>query len=114
MCIRDRNTTSFAIPNGSYSSAQKRILDKLSEQSQFNFEQYKVEHATPEKNIVIRAGDGTGKTYTMISSIGFICYTQNVPLQKMADRIAVSYTHLDVYKRQDESLLQRFRWGAAF
>ena len=85
----DKNTTSFAIPNGSYSSAQKRILEKLSEQSQFNFEQYQVEHATPEKNIVIRAGAGTGKTYTMISRIGFICYTQNVPLQKMADRIVM-------------------------
>lgn len=45
----DKNTTSFAIPNGSYSSAQKRILEKLSEQSQFNFEQYQVEHATPKR-----------------------------------------------------------------
>mgnify|MGYP004527113401 FL=1 len=58
----DKNTTTFVIRNGSYSSAQKRELKKLSEQSQFNFEQYQVEHATPEKNIVIRAGAGTGKT----------------------------------------------------
>lgn len=98
----DKNTTSFAIPNGSYSSAQKRILEKLSEQSQFNFEQYQVEHATPEKNIVIRAGAGTGKTYTMISRIGFICYTQNVPLQKMADRI-VMITFTNEAADQEES-----------
>ncbi|MGN0185933.1 MAG: NERD domain-containing protein [Aristaeellaceae bacterium] len=72
----DKKTSSFTIRNGKYSSTQERILKMLSEQSQFNFEQYQVEHATPEKNIVIRAGAGTGKTYTMISRIGFICYTQ--------------------------------------
>lgn len=45
----DKNTRSFVIPNGQYSSAQKLILKKLSEQSQFNFEQYEVEHASTEK-----------------------------------------------------------------
>ena len=85
----DQNTASFVIRNGQYSPAQERILKALSAQSQFNFEQYQVEHASPEKNIVIRAGAGTGKTYTMISRIGFICYTQNVPLQKMAERIVM-------------------------
>lgn len=65
----DNSTNSFVISNGQYSPAQKLILKKLSEQSQFNFEQYEVEHASPEKNIVIRAGAGTGKTYTMVSQI---------------------------------------------
>lgn len=105
----DKNTTSFAIPNGSYSSAQKRILEKLSEQSQFNFEQYQVEHATPEKNIVIRAGAGTGKTYTMISRIGFICYTQNVPLQKMADRIVMITFTNEAADQMEEKLKAYFK-----
>lgn len=105
----DKNTTSFAIPNGSYSSAQKRILKKLSEQSQFNFEQYQVEHATPEKNIVIRAGAGTGKTYTMISRIGFICYTQNVPLQKMADRIVMITFTNEAADQMEEKLKAYFK-----
>lgn len=105
----DKNTTSFAISNGSYSSAQKRILEKLSEQSQFNFEQYQVEHATPEKNIVIRAGAGTGKTYTMISRIGFICYTQNVPLQKMADRIVMITFTNEAADQMEEKLKAYFK-----
>ena len=105
----DKNTTSFAIPNGSYSSTQKRILEKLSEQSQFNFEQYQVEHATPEKNIVIRAGAGTGKTYTMISRIGFICYTQNVPLQKMADRIVMITFTNEAADQMEEKLKAYFK-----
>ena len=85
----EKDIESFVIRNGQYSPDQRLILKKLSEQSQFNFEQYEVEHAPVEKNIVIRAGAGTGKTYTMISRIGFICHTQNVPLPKMAERIVM-------------------------
>lgn len=80
---------SFTVRNGQYTAAQEECLKKLASISQFNAEQYFVEHAAPDKNIVIRAGAGTGKTYTMISRIGYICYTQNTLLQKMADRIVM-------------------------
>ena len=105
----DKKTASFTIRNGQYSSAQERTLKALSEQSQFNFEQYQVEHATPEKNIVIRAGAGTGKTYTMISRIGFICYTQNVPLQKMAERIVMITFTNEAADQMEEKLKAYFR-----
>ena len=105
----DKNTASFVIQNGQYSPAQERILKKLSEQSQFNFEQYQVEHSSPEKNIVIRAGAGTGKTYTMISRIGFICYTQNVPLHKMADRIVMITFTNEAADQMEEKLKTYFR-----
>ena len=105
----DKNTASFVIQNGQYSPAQERILKKLSEQSQFNFEQYQVEHSSPVKNIVIRAGAGTGKTYTMISRIGFICYTQNVPLHKMADRIVMITFTNEAADQMEEKLKTYFR-----
>lgn len=105
----DEDAKSFTIRNGKYSSVQERILRKLSEQSQFNFEQYQVEHANPEKNIVIRAGAGTGKTYTMIARIGFICYTQNVPLQKMADRIVMITFTNEAADQMEEKLKTYFR-----
>lgn len=105
----DKQTDSFVILNGKYSSDQESILKKLSEQSQFNFEQYQVEHADPEKNIVIRAGAGTGKTYTMISRIGFICYTQNVPLQKMAERIVMITFTNEAADQMEEKLKAYFR-----
>ena len=105
----DKNTASFVIQNGQYSPAQECILKKLSEQSQFNFEQYQVEHSSPEKNIVIRAGAGTGKTYTMISRIGFICYTQNVPLHKMADRIVMITFTNEAADQMEEKLKTYFR-----
>ncbi len=81
--------SSFMIANGDVSEQQIQVLNRLSNISEFNVEQYLVEHADVNKNIVIRAGAGTGKTYTMISRIAFVCYTQNVTLQKMADRIVM-------------------------
>lgn len=103
------NTNSFIIQNGQYNSAQQDILEKLSEQSQFNFEQYQVEHASPDKNIVIRAGAGTGKTFTMISRIGYICYTQNVSLQKMVDRIVMITFTNEAADQMEEKLKAYFR-----
>ncbi len=107
--LPDVNVGSFMIPNGKYSPAQEDVLKKLSEQSEFNFEQYQVEHAAPDKNIVIRAGAGTGKTYTMISRIGFICYTQNVSLQKMADRIVMITFTNEAADQMEEKLKTYFR-----
>ena len=105
----DKNVPSFIVKNGNYDAAQEKILKKLSEQSQFNFEQYQVEHAATEKNIVIRAGAGTGKTYTMISRIGFICYTQNVPLQKMTDRIVMITFTNEAADQMEEKLKAYFK-----
>lgn len=105
----DNAISSFIVKNGNYNADEKKVLKKLSEQSQFNFEQYQVEHAAPEKNIVIRAGAGTGKTYTMISRIGFICYTQNVPLQKMADRIVMITFTNEAADQMEEKLKAYFK-----
>ena len=86
---QDSDLASFTIKNGCASAQQIEDIKSLSNISAFNSEQYLVEHADTNKNIVIRAGAGTGKTYTMISRIAFVCYTQNVTLQKMADRIVM-------------------------
>ena len=105
----DKSTSSFIIKNGKYTPAQEKILKALSNKSQFNFEQYQVEHAATEKNIVIRAGAGTGKTYTMISRIGFICYTQNVPLQKMTDRIVMITFTNEAADQMEEKIKAYFK-----
>lgn len=100
---------SFFVANGKYTSTQKKAMESIAEVSQFNAEQYFIEHTSPDKNIVIRAGAGTGKTFTMISRIGFICYTQNVPLQKMADRIVMITFTNEAADQMEEKLKTYFR-----
>ena len=79
----------FVVRNGQYTPEQKLYLDRIGNCSHFNVEQYLAEHADPEKNIVIRAGAGTGKTFTMIARIAFVCYSQNIQITNMADRIVM-------------------------
>lgn len=80
---------SFMIQNGITNQEQKEMLERLGDVSQFNVQQYMAEHADVEKNIVIRAGAGTGKTYTMIARIAYVCFTQKVMLSQMAERITM-------------------------
>ena len=75
------------VADGKCDDKERAFLTLLSEHSAFNAEQYFVEHADCNKNIMIRAGAGTGKTYAMISRIAYICHTQKVPLADMAERI---------------------------
>ena len=60
------------IENGVASEAEDHLLQTLAQVSTFNYQQFKIEHADPNKNIQITAGAGTGKTYSMISRISFL------------------------------------------
>ena len=64
---------SATIYEGDCSFEEKQLLEKLAEKSTFNIQQYFIEHASPKKNILVRAGAGTGKTYSMVSRIAFLC-----------------------------------------
>lgn len=103
------NLSSFRISNGCISLQEINALKALSNISSFNVDQYLVEHADTNKNIVIRAGAGTGKTYTMISRIAYVCYTQNVTLQKMADRIVMITFTNEAANQMERKLKKYFR-----
>ena len=80
---------SFVVTNGQATDSQLEVMQELSVRSSFNLDQYRVEHAPVDKNIVIRAGAGTGKTYAMISRIAFLCYSLKKPLQQVSERITM-------------------------
>lgn len=100
---------SFCVKNGEYDADQKTSLKLLGQNSTFNYEQYLIEHESPEKNIVVRAGAGTGKTHTMISRIGFICYSQKVPLSKMSERIVMITFTNEAADQMEEKLKDYFK-----
>lgn len=62
------------ISNGRFSDDELKVVTLIAEKSKFNLQQYLVEHAPIDKNIVVKAGAGTGKTYSMISRISYICH----------------------------------------
>lgn len=61
------------IEEGNFSEKEEEILKKLAEQTEFNYQQYEIEHAPINENILVTAGAGTGKTYSMVSRVAYLC-----------------------------------------
>ena len=57
----------------------------------FNYEQYEIEHAPLENNMVVKAGAGTGKTKVMIDRIMFIKHMQ--PAISLEDIVMITFTN---------------------
>ena len=77
--------------------------------SDFNYEQYEIEHTPTEENILIRAGAGTGKTYAMISRVSFICYAQNISLSNLSQRIVMITFTNDAADNMKSRLKEQFQ-----
>ena len=50
------------------------VLDNFSEKTAFNLEQYITEHYDIDSNLIITAGAGTGKTFSMVGRIAFLVH----------------------------------------
>ncbi len=72
--LKDCVDGNIVIENGKFSDDELKIVSLIADKSKFNLQQYLVEHAPIKKNIVVKAGAGTGKTYSMISRISYICH----------------------------------------
>lgn len=61
------------IEEGNFSEKEGEILKELAEKTRFNYQQYEIEHAPADENILVAAGAGTGKTYSMVSRVAYLC-----------------------------------------
>ena len=79
---------SFEIVDGENCGAYNEQLQTLHNQSSFNKDQYEIEHALLE-NIIVKAGAGTGKTYSMISRINYLIWKKNYDAFEIKNAIAM-------------------------
>jgi len=102
----------FYITEGNISKDKLDSLKRLSEVSSFNFQQYGVEHALTCKDILVEAGAGTGKTFSMVSRIAFLCNKENNPVSNIAEEIAmVTFTNdaaINMKKRLKQMFINYF------
>ena len=71
----NNNNAHFIIEDGTDSDDMQEILTALEEGDvRFNREQYDIEHQPLDKNMIIEAGAGTGKTHVMINRIMFLLH----------------------------------------
>lgn len=106
--LRQRSSQ-FVIKDGRNISAEEEcVLKEIDKTCNFNLEQYRIEHADASKNIMVRAGAGTGKTFTMISRIAYICHTQNCTMKEMSKRIVMITFTNDAADQMKEKIKQYF------
>ena len=73
----------------------------------FNIEQYKIEHAPFQENIMVKAGAGTGKTTVMVDRVLYLLLKEKV---KPAEIVMITFTRdaaQNMYKKLREQLFLR-------
>ena len=106
--LADMLEESATIYEGECLIEEKQLLENLAEKTTFNIQQYFIEHASSVKNILVRAGAGTGKTYSMVSRIAFLCNKYENPTVNLIDDIAmVTFTN-DAADNMKNRLKQMF------
>lgn len=65
--------SSFQVYNGKLAEAEEGVLSSIASVTDFNIDQFHIEHAETGRDIQVKAGAGTGKTYSMVSRIAFLC-----------------------------------------
>lgn len=84
---------SLLIEEGVFSEEQKRLLIELSKKTAFNFQQFEIEHAPSTSNIMVAAGAGTGKTYSMVSRVAYLCNrTADAVVDIVSDIAMITFT----------------------
>ncbi|WP_071530372.1 UvrD-helicase domain-containing protein [Selenomonas sp. FOBRC6] len=84
------------------------LLERLSASSDFNDQQYLVEHAPSDRNVLVAAGAGTGKTFSMVSRVAFLCSKKADAVAHLEEEIAmVTFTN-DAVNNMKSRLKQMF------
>lgn len=86
----------------------KERLKELDKNTLFNLGQYLIEHSNINKNICVKAGAGTGKTYTMISRIMFLIYKEKYTYEDIKTRIIMITFTRDAADSMKNKLKEEF------
>ena len=81
------NSNTFEIKNGDIGE-YRTILEELDNKTNFNLNQYEIEHA-PSEDIIVSAGAGTGKTYSLISRINYLIWRHGYTPEELAKKIVM-------------------------
>lgn len=73
---------------------KEHILKLIAKKSSFNYQQFLIEHSDTETNTLVEAGAGTGKTYSMVSRVAYLCNKKIGAVSNISEEIAmVTFTN---------------------
>ena len=64
-------------------------LQKIDRETSFNLNQFMLEHSEILQDIVVKAGAGSGKTFSMISRITFLIYKHRYSAKEISEKIVL-------------------------
>ncbi len=96
------------IEEGLFTNEEKGILQSLAEITSFNFQQYEIEHAPTDSNIMVAAGAGTGKTYSMVSRVAYLCNRTTDAVVDIVNDIAMITFTKDAAENMNSRLKRMF------
>ena len=106
--LADYTDQNVLINEGECTPEQEELLKKIADCTAFNYQQYCIEHASADHNILVKAGAGTGKTYSMVSRIAFLCNKVRDPVEDLVKDIAMITFTNDAADNMKKRLKQLF------
>lgn len=97
----------FTIINGEQHEAYEAFLTVIDSESEFNYQQYKIEHAN-NTDIIVKAGAGTGKTYSMISRINYLIWKNEYSAEELSQKIVMITFTNDAAREMKDKLIENF------
>lgn len=88
----------YSTAEGKVNDEALLVLQKLDKLTSFNVNQFQIEHSDSDKNVLVEAGAGTGKTFSMISRISYLCNKKKNPIVDLDKEIVmVTFTNDAAY-----------------
>lgn len=106
--ILDVVSETISIEEGVCDRRETEALEKLASVTSFNYQQYLVEHANINHNTMVEAGAGTGKTFSMVSRIAYLCNKKTDFVANIAEEIAMITFTNDAANNMKVRLKQMF------
>lgn len=96
------------IEEGVLDGSKMELLKSLADATTFNFQQYMVEHASADKNTLVEAGAGTGKTYSMVARVAYLCNKKIGAISNIDEELAMATFTNDAANNMKVRLKQMF------
>lgn len=108
-CVDDCGTAFTLEYDAEVSEHSNMLLRLLDERTSFNMDQYRLEHSTIDRDIMVVAGAGTGKTTSMIARISYLVYRHELTADTLPDYLFMLTFTNDAARNMKQKLKDYFQ-----
>lgn len=103
----DLESETFHIVNGVDYIERHTLLKELNRKCNFNIDQFILEHSELS-DLIVKAGAGTGKTYSLVSRINYLCWKRGYTSDELVESVLMITFTNDSADSMKEKLIDNF------